>query len=54
MEIHGWRLDVGKRKVKIYDDDDKITDDEALSIITYLYDEGLLSSMQIECVIITK
>jgi len=54
MEVYGWTLDVGKRKVKIYDDNDKITDEEAVSIITYLVDEGLLSSMQVECVIISK
>jgi len=54
MEVHGWSLDVGKRKVKIYDDNDKMTDEEAVNIIRYLYDEGIIASARIECVIITK
>ena len=54
MEVHGWSLDVGKKKVKIYDDNDEITDEEAVGIIKYLFDEGILTNMKVECVIITK
>ena len=54
MEVHGWELDVGKKKVKIYDHNDEITDEEAVGLIQYLYDEGLLNSMRVEVEIISK
>lgn len=54
MEVNGWRLQVGKETVRIYDDDDVITDKEAINIIKYLYDEGMLSSLRVECIIVTK
>jgi len=54
MEVKGWRLKVGKHKVKIFDDDNKLSDEEAITIIKYLYDEGILSSKSIDCEIISK
>jgi len=54
MEVHGWTVEVGKKKVKIYDPNDEIADEEAISIIRYLFDEGILSDMRIECIIVTK
>ena len=54
IEVHGWTLDVGKKKVKIYDDNDEITDGEAVSIVQYLFEEGLVSTMKLEVEIISK
>lgn len=54
LEVKGWRLKVGKYKVKIFDDNDELTDEEAIMIIKYLYDEGILSSKAVDCEIISK
>ena len=54
MEVKGWRLKVGKHKVKIFDDKNELTDEEAMVLIKYLYDEGILSSKSVDCEIISK
>ena len=54
MRVYGWKLEVSKEMVRIFDEDDKITDAEAVNIIKYLYDEGLVISDRVECVIISK
>ena len=54
IEVKGWRLKVGKNKVKIFDDNDELTDEEAITIIKYLYDEGILNSKSVDCEIISK
>ena len=54
IEVYGWKLKVGREKVKIFDDEDVLTDEEAMNIVRYLYDEGILSSSNIECEIISR
>jgi len=42
LEINGIKVRVSKYKVTIYDDDDKIGQEQAETIATYLRDEGFI------------
>ena len=50
--FNGRKIVVYKTKVKIYDPDSTINDQEAFTVVKYLYDEGFINSDQITCEII--
>ena len=52
LVINGLEIHVLKRKVKIFDDDDTVSDDEAMLLVKYLYDEGFINKHAINCEII--
>ncbi len=54
LQIQGMDIKVYPDKVKIYDPFDIVSDDYALQLVTYLYDEGFIEgNKDIECEIIT-
>jgi hypothetical protein len=52
LVINGLPVHVLKRKVKIFDDDDSVSDDEAMLLVKYLYDEGFIQAHNITCEVI--
>ena len=55
LTFNGLKVKVFKTKVKIYDPEDRVSDDEALHILSYLSEEGLLDNMElVECEIISN
>ena len=52
LVINGLHVHVLKRKVKIFDDDAAVSDDEALLLVKYLYDEGFIEGQNITCEVI--
>jgi|TARA_R110000751_G_scaffold42375_3_gene98483 hypothetical protein len=52
LVINGLPVHVLKRKVKIFDDDDSVSDDEAMLLVKYLYDEGFINGPNVNCEII--
>ena len=50
--VNGLEIHVLKRKVKIFDDEDTVSDDEAMLLVKYLYDEGFINKHSISCEII--
>ncbi len=52
LVINGLAIHVLKRKVKIFDDDDSVSDHEAMLLVKYLYDEGFIKNNSITCEVI--
>ena len=52
LVINGLEIHVLKRKVKIFDDDDTVSDDEAMLFVKYLYYEFFINKHAINCEII--
>jgi len=52
LVINGLQIHVLKRKIKIFDDDDSVSDGEAMLLVKYLYDEGFINSNSITCEVI--
>ena len=50
--INGLEIHVLKRKVKIFDDDDTVSDDGAMLLVKYLYDEGFINNHHVTCEVI--
>ena len=52
LVINGLPIHVLKRKVKIFDDEDTVSDEEAMLLVKYLYDEGFIQSQSVTCEVI--
>ena len=52
LVINGLEVHVLTRKVKIFDDEDNVSDEEAMLLVKYLYDEGFVTKHSINCEII--
>lgn len=52
LVINGLEVHVLKRKVKIFDEEDTLSDEEAMLLVKYLYDEGFITKHSINCEII--
>ena len=52
LTVNGIEIHVLKRKVKIFDDHDTVSDDDALLLVKYLYEEGFIGKQAINCEII--
>ena len=55
LKISGINILVFKARVKIFDPEGEISDDHAILLLEYLYDEGFLDdSAHVSCEIITE
>lgn len=52
LVINGLPIHVLKRKVKIFDDEDTVSDEEAMLLVKYLYDEGFIQAQSVTCEVI--
>ena len=52
LVIGGLEVHVLKRKVKIFDEDDSVSDGEAMLLVKYLYDEGFIKGDNVTCEVI--
>ena len=55
LQVGGFDLIVYKKKVKIFDPEDDLSDDHAILLLEYLHNEGFLANnIDIECEIICE
>jgi len=52
INLNGVDVKISKFKVTIYDPEDKMTDDEAKKIATYLFNEGFIKKTEFPVAIV--